>query len=628
MFHAPIRNRPIKTSYLALTAICLSYLIFQLIYIPYAALSVDEFWFAHHIFQYKEHLPYRDFLPYKTVAGYYLLSVPFWFSHAVLQPLYYIKDEIAFINTLCILGASSWLMRFFEPRAVIFSVLLILANHLFLIYSVDLRVDMLTSWLGLFSILLILSNRFLVSGLVLALSFMVSQKALWFWVATNIAFGGYWLLLAREWRVARHTLIFNLAVILPIMLYVLVWAMQTDWHTVLNSVFYEGYTQAKITWYTQIYYPCWKVILANGPLLVFLWPLTWIVFLLPGAQNPRRFFITLYAAVMMVFILSYQQAFPYNMVFAVPVYFLIYPDFFSWLMTFLQEKSASFSVNRRVVFWFISLYTICIMSLFILFALPLAYYLISLVPVLLGIMCSQPAAKNSLNSVLWMSLIFTGLLYPLLHFGFTAYKINGSYQRSTVLLAHELLQEDGSYFAGTPLLYDQDQAIPGLKNLIGPAIEYLTKPSAKLLPIMIPSLYLDPRTDKEVLKDLRNTPVKFYVNSYRIYALPASIHYFLDREFMHYWGSIYIYAPCVTAHQQHFYLKFSGTYQVIGKSGTVVEIDHQKIAAHSNVKLTAGKHFSHAREVYRLEYIPESNVMRNWQYPADNWYNVVKAIVL
>lgn len=625
MFPTSIREYSSKMTLLALPAICLSYLIFQLIYIPNAALSVDEFWFAHHIFQYTQQLPYRDFLPYKTVVGYYLLSIPLWFSHALLQPLYLIKDEIAWINTFCIAGASIWLMRFFQPRAVIFSVLLILANNLFLIYSVDLRVDMLTSWLGLFSLLLILSNRFLLSGLVLALSFMISQKALWFWLATNTAFGFYWLFLRREWQVVRRALLFNLAVIIPIALYVLFWALKTDWNTVLNSVFYEGYTQAKITWYSQIYYQCWKVILANGPLLVFLWPLTWIVFLFAPMQ-PRRFFIAVYAAVMMFFIISYQQAFPYNMVFAVPVYFLIYPDFFSWLLTFIQKNSVL--AHQRKLFWFVSLYTISMVSITILLGLPLAYFLIVLVPILLGIMGIAPTLKNTLQSVFWMSLIFTGLLYPLLRFSFTAYAIRGDYQRANITMAHALLQEGGGYFAGTPLLYDQNQAIPGLKNLIGPAIEYLTNPSPKILPIMISSLYLEPRSDQQVIHDLGNKAVKFYVNSYRIYALPESIHAYLDREFMHYWGSIYIYATQIQTQQKQFRLKFSGTYQVIGKPGTLFKIDQQKMAAGSQIILTAGTHLSQAKQNYRLKYLPEKNSVLDWRYSADKWYKIVKAIVL
>ena len=89
----------------------------------------------------------------------------------------------------------------------------------------------------------------------------------------------------------------------------------------------------------------------------------------------------------------------------------------------------------------------------------------------------------------------------MIRFGFIASAINGSYQRSMITISHDLLKEGGGFFAGTPLLYDHDQTIPGLNNLIGPAIEYLSNPSEKLLPILIPSLYLQPRTASEVLRD-------------------------------------------------------------------------------------------------------------------------------
>ena len=635
MFPTLAREHLPKNLVWAIVLLCLSYLIFQLIYIPYAALSVDEFWFGHHIYQYTHKIPYRDCLPYKTVLGYYLLSLPMYFSHALFKPLFYIKDEIALINSLFIAISCIWLCRRYQPQAVLYTVTLILIGQLFLIYSVDLRVDMLTSWLGLASMMLLLANRTMLAGLVLAISFMVSQKALWFWGATNIAFGVYWLTITRQWRVIHQACLFNLAFIIPLALYLFIWADISSWSIVLNNVFYEGYTQAKITWYAKIYYQCWNSILCNGPLLIMLWPLTWITMLVPRKNDraqKQRFFINIYATVMMLLIISYQQAFPYGMVFAVPIYFLIFTDFFSWFITLFKEPKELQPYNQRLLFWFISLYTISLIGISIYIALPLAYYFIIFMPASTGILLNIHHHNNNtpigLKTCLLLALVFTGFVYPAIRFIFTAYALDGDYQQSTVELANNLLNEGGGYFAGTPLIYNHDQAIPGLKNLIGPALEYLDQPSKELLPIMISSLYLEPRTVTEILQDLKTTPVKFYVHNYRTSLISHAIQKYLQTHFTHYWSSIYIYAPLISVKQQLFSIDFTGTYKVMGSLGASITLDNKKVRPHSIIWLAKGIHTSHTTDMFRLEYLPSKQIKLDWKYPADNWYILTKAIVV
>ncbi|MEO8964646.1 MAG: hypothetical protein ABI370_08245 [Gammaproteobacteria bacterium] len=626
-----------KTAW-GMVALFLIYLVFQLLYIPYAALSVDELWFAQHIFQYTHKLPYRDFLPYKTVLGYYLLSIPFYFSHAILAPLYYIKDELAIINTVLFAVTSVWLTRFFQPRAILLTSLLVIANQLFLIYSVDLRVDMLTCWLGLISFLFLLSNRACLAGLALAIGFLISQKALWFFAAANLAFFTYWLIAARNWQTVREVIYFNLCAAIPIALYLLFWSWLSSPAIVMQSVFYEGFTQAKITWYAQIYYLCWHVIMSNGPILVLLWPLTWISLLIHQGHDEyfaQRIFVTVYAFVMMVFIISYQQAFPYNIVFSVPVFLLIYADFFSWLFSLFKLEMPQFvRFNNRKVFWFISLYSISVISLMIALGLPVFYYMIAGVPILLGCFIAAIRYRKNNTAAIFPPLIliivlFAGVLYPLLKFSVIASSINSRYQQSMITLSNQLIAKDGSYFAGTPLLYQHDQAIDGLKNLIGPTIEYLNKPSHSLLPIFIPSLYLVPRTVEQVIHDLKATPVKFYVNNYRIVVLPASLHDYLNSTYLHFWGSIYLYAPSVSKHQHSLQIPFYGKYEVLSDSAARIYIDDKKVAPHSEIVLSKNKHRIKTDSDFRLKLIADKTQLElNPDYQNDAWSNLVKAIVM
>src|SRR5260221_3606624 len=112
---------------LILISLCCLYLGFELFFNAYAMVSVDEFWFAHHIYQYKNSLPYRDFAPYKTVLGYYLLLLPMLSKQGFLQTLIITKDAIACLNASILLCSAWWLKRFFAPSAILSSLTLLIS---------------------------------------------------------------------------------------------------------------------------------------------------------------------------------------------------------------------------------------------------------------------------------------------------------------------------------------------------------------------------------------------------------------------------------------------------------------------------------------------------------------------
>lgn len=235
-----------KKTLWAIFSLCALYCVFEFFYIPYPMTGVDEFWFAHHIYQYTQHLPYRDFPPYKTVLGYYVLMWPFYFVKGLFAPLYYIKYEITLINALFFFSIGYWAIRLFKPLAVLLTLTLIISNQLFLIYSAALRVDMLTAWICLLSILCLLNNRVLLAGFSIGLAFLISQKTLWYLVASNGALLWYGLLYLDYRQTRKALCLFNGAAALVIGVYIVFWAHIASWHSVLHSLFYEAYTQAKI----------------------------------------------------------------------------------------------------------------------------------------------------------------------------------------------------------------------------------------------------------------------------------------------------------------------------------------------------------------------------------------------
>lgn len=612
-----------KKTALLIFLICFTYLSFQLWYLPYSAYGADEFWFAHHIYQYIHQLPYREFLPYKTVLGYYLLTPPFLISHDVITPLLYVRDELAIINTFFMCVVIIWAGRFFDYKAILLTLILLLANHAFLIYSVDIRVDMLTSWMGLISLLLVLSNRPVLSGIALGISFLISQKALWFWAAIDVALLFQWIIYFRN---NRFLLLINLAAILTVAIYIFFWSSISSWNTVLNSVFYEGFTQSKITWYSKIYYSCWKTILSNGPLLIFLWPLSTLGILI--SSSSQRFFIFTFTTCVTIFIISYQQAFPYQMVYLFPGFFLLFSDFLTLLGKLLSNPSG-YVINKRLFFWIVSLTMIAIVGVIIALDLQVCYSFILIFPICLyySIFHSNRLLIKETFLSLGMAIIFfTGVLYPLARFAIIAYSVDGNYQQKIVRMSKQLLKENENFFAGTPLIYDKDEMIDGLKNLIGPAIEYLHHPDPSLLPMMIPSLNLKARTSEQVLQDLEQTPIKLYINNYRIASLPTTIRKYLYSHFLPFYGSIYIYAPTIKVGNIIFDIKFSGKYQLINMYSTKVYLDHHFLSSNKIIFLSRGLHTSTADFPYRLKLIPDEILAP--QENQDKWYLMLKAILV
>jgi hypothetical protein len=635
MFFTPSATIEMKNNkhfILAVSGLCIAYFLFQLWFIPYTNMAYDEYWFAHHIYQYLQGLPYRDFLPYKTVLGYYLLSVPFYFSHAIFTPLFLAKYEIALINTLMLLTVSAYITRYFNAKAVLWTLILILSNQLFVIYSASLRVDMLSSWLCLISLILLLNNRISWAGFAIGLAFLVSQKAMWYFAAINVGLAVYFILVERSLGTLKQIFIFNACAIASITLYVIAWSILSSLHTVLTSVFYEGYTQAKISWYSIYHFHQWQYILSNGPALFMLWPLAFLSLFIRSendiALKPRLFILT-YASAALIFIISYQQAFPYNMVFTVPAFMLLYADFLTWLLHIINDKKIISYLSSRQLFWFFSLYIIGLIACINLLGLNASYYLLVLIPLCLSVIISyaqNPAYLQSYNFhsplalISMLTLLFSGIIYPLISCSLAVLSFNGSYQQSTIKLANSLLNKNESYVAGVPFLYNKDQAIPGLKNLIGPAIDYLYKADDKLKPILISSLYLEATTPEQILQSFKNHPIKLYINNVRIVFLPAKIRNYLYSHYQHYWQSIYLYAPNISPGKKHFDLQFTGDYRIITQSKNPLIIDKKVVHPDTIVHLSQGLHQSYAKQYFRLALVPNPTPMDLTKLePADRW---------
>lgn len=505
MEHRNLTNQHKNAFLIMLFILCASYFAFELFFNSHTMITVDEFWFAHRAYEYKSGLPYRDFSPYKTVLGYYFLLLPMLISHTIFNTLITTKNIIALANAGILLFAADRLTRYFSTSAVIISVALLITSQTFLTYSTNIRVDLFAYWFCLFSFLYLLDRRFIIAGLLLGFAFITSQKAIWYVFATNVTLSVYWLTTERTRTCFFNMVKCNLALIYVVAVYILIWSNVASFHTVTTNLFLDAKAMYELDWYDASRALYWKVIITHNPVLFLLAPFT----LFTLGDKTRRF-ATIYALAVLVCLIPYKQVFPYYMQVTFPAFLILYASFFSW---FLPIIGSDFFKRLLIA-------ALCILS-----------------------------------------------LYPFMQFMTQLPNINNQYQRAHVETVINLLNEKDKtdYVAGIELIYNKNQPIAGLRHLMGPAVDFLYQPTAKLKTVMLPSLYEDPNaTQDSVIHALESSSVKFYINNYRMENLPPKIKEYLANNYTHLAGSLYIYAPLVTPNQPTLHLLFSGNYSING----------------------------------------------------------------
>jgi hypothetical protein len=609
--------------YWIIGSLCLVYLAIQLGFISYEKLTVDDLWLSYHTYQFKSLVPYRDFSPYKTAFGYYLLLIPLGFFHGVMMPLLCTKAFVAFINTLFLSLTSIWMKRFFSEKSIITSLLLLIFAQFFLNYSTEIRVDIFAYWLSLISILLIFENKFILAGVASGLSFAISQKALWYVIATNCAFGGYWIYHAYSLKLFRQIVHYNFTTLTLIILYIGFWSYFAGIHTVMNNVFYEAYLVFSLDSYDYGRLGLWQFILLNNSFYFMLLPLAVLsLFILPDQDQHRgfRIWITLLSTVILFSVVSYKQPFPYNIPATFPAFFVLYAALFSWLDAVFRSRALTIIFpGKPGLLSFLYVYGLGLLYLIHYFMLPLTNIIICLIPAALAIRIITPECRKGLLHLVMSITMIMGVVLPAYLFSKLLPDLNGQYQKYILNLSDIILAEGGDYVAGVPLFYNRRLSIPGLKHIVIPSLNYLYHPSEKLRPVMnLPSLYLTPTTSREIIAALKNSSVKLYVNNERMEKIPTIIKAYLASEYQHYWGSIYLYAPTVAGGVQTVNIKFSGRYTLNSKSA--ITLNSTRIQPESVVFLEAKQYLSNAGEAYRLALTPAINQgLLKSEYKNDDW---------
>lgn len=614
--------------YASLVCICLAYTLTEYFYIPRLAFAADELVFAKHIFEYTHHLPYLSFEPYKTVLGYYVLSLPFYFSHDIILPLIYIKFEMTLINVCCIALSCYWAKQFFSRQAIILTLLLLLANQFFFLYSVELRVDLLTVWVALLSTLCVLNNKIKRGGFLTGIAFLISQKALWYIAAINGAIMICAFLKFDRGYSFKSLIQFNVMCILPIVCYLLFWSCLATPQAVLHNLFYEAYIQARIEFYNPIYFTCWRLILYHGAVVFLFLPMLMIYLFLAPAISTQRVFILSFSLIALELFLKYKQPFPYNFVFTIPSLFLLYNEFFSVFLENVNKDLTQTDKTQFLILTFAACYTYFLFCFINLLALPILNNLLLPIPLMICYLLTKAHRKLLYSRIILILLIVSSILYPLYQ-SFNRLKFDdGLYQQHMMRVADRLLNPNDGYVGGIPFLYNRDQAITGLKNLIGPALLYLNDPQESIRPLLLSSLYLSPVSQQEILKQLEIKPVKLFMSNFRLMQLPNTIRDYLYANFQHYYGSIYLYAPTINPEQKTFMIKFDGTYRIQTVNNIQITIDQHHMQAGDTIILTKGQHYSTALEAYRLVFITDQGkALMQKTYQDNNFTNMFRLVL-
>jgi hypothetical protein len=191
----------------AVCGICAVYAALELLYVTQLPLIMDEYGGAWAVHRLTSGVPYRDFMPYKTILGYYIELPPLLLPGDTFSRIMYVKYELVAINTVALFVAARLLARHFDRIAVCLAAVALVAMTNFLERSAELRVDMLTAWFGLFSLLALLDRRMLLAGILLAASFLTSQKGVYYAAATAAALLCYCAFVERTRRAVRDAIV-------------------------------------------------------------------------------------------------------------------------------------------------------------------------------------------------------------------------------------------------------------------------------------------------------------------------------------------------------------------------------------------------------------------------------------
>jgi hypothetical protein len=317
-----LRDLLTRRFHLVVFTIVAVYCALQCLYIAHLPLVMDEFDGAYEAYHLRHAVPYRDFTPYKTVLGYDVELLGTFAARSVWPRILAIKTEIVLINCAVLFAAALTLSRMVSRSAVAAALALLVLCSTFLERSSELRVDMLTAWAGLWSLLALLRRRPAWAGALAGVSFLVSQKGAFYIVAGAVALGIEWLLERKNVTRFKAIVTYCAAAIGAIAAYIVIWGVATSFGPVLRATFVGGAQAAMVGSY-DIRSLYWEQIIGRDPAYFALVAVAFVVTAIRG-----NLLACLYTGVVLVQAALYSQPWPYFFVIIFPTLFVLQAFFF------------------------------------------------------------------------------------------------------------------------------------------------------------------------------------------------------------------------------------------------------------------------------------------------------------
>jgi hypothetical protein len=321
------RQRRMAAALLALP--CMAYFAVELLYVTHLPLGMDELHGAGTVHKLRHAVPYADFSPYKNVLGYYL-QLPFLLLGSGLwQQMIAVKIGMAAVTAAVLFACAVALSRQLKLSSVLLSTVLLCCSSTFLERSAELRVDMLTSLAGLGSLIALLSGRFALGGVLAGVSFLVSQKGIYFCAAGGVAMLTRMLSRHRPASAVRDGVRFGVGAAAPFVLYFALFAALSSPAVVTERSIGVARDMAKLDLYRTLHRFWWHTVSRN--------PLFYGLALLGigaaferssrgragDASAERDRLLWSYAATVVVLCFGHKQPWPYFFVLLIPTLWVV-----------------------------------------------------------------------------------------------------------------------------------------------------------------------------------------------------------------------------------------------------------------------------------------------------------------
>jgi hypothetical protein len=510
-------SQAFATHLVAIVVLCsAAYALIEVLYVLRLPMIADEFDGAYDVYRLRSELPYSEFTPYKTVLGYYLELPPLLLARSLWSGLIGTKLLLTALNAGATVAAALLAARRFSARAVVLALPMWLCMSDWLERSSELRVDALTSWVGLFALFALLASRPAVAGVIAGIALLVSQKGIYFLPSSIAGLIAISLVGIRPRECARALLRFCAAYALSVLCYLAFWSMLSSWHSTTQATFFAHHSIAFEDLYPHIR-RFWAQSLERNPVFytVTIGSLVALCAHVLGktrleaerAPAPARDAMLFgYALLFTSCVVWHKQPWPYFFVLIVPTAFIVqvWAIEFAWCACdhFVQRSTASGALSRP---W-------------------IARAPLTLLIGVCVVGAVQPAQRA--REIL---------------------QLDNDYQHHMLTLASALVAPNEYYLAAADMLYTRTQSSALLRRVsLSRQRELAENPIG---------------TSIEILNDLYQRPPKILIRNERFRSFPKVIVEYLRDNYAHFWGSIDLYAPKVRATDAHRYIVFAGEYR-------------------------------------------------------------------